>query len=108
MQDIRIEILEDYVRLLSTAANHIKSKNMYWQMRMLKWDPWFDPDVETTIRVAWISKPDLPRNFIIRDAIFSVALAVGRPLTVDMATKNQTRPSCARVNVKVELVAKLP
>lgn len=77
-------------------------------MRTLKWDPWFEPDIESTIGVAWISMPDLPPNFFARDAIFSIASAVGKPLTVDMATKNQTRSSCARVKVEVDLVVKLP
>ncbi|KAH0665616.1 hypothetical protein KY285_026822 [Solanum tuberosum] len=77
-------------------------------MRTLKWDPWFEPDVETSIGVGWISFPDLPLNFFAKEAIFSIATAVGTPLTVDMATKNQTRPSCARIKVEVDLTAKLP
>ncbi|KAG5568645.1 hypothetical protein H5410_064340 [Solanum commersonii] len=105
---IRLTIMEDYVHVLSSAAFYIKAKENYWQMRTLKWDPWFEPDVETTIGVAWISFPDLPPNFFAKEAIFSIASAVGRPLTVDMATKNQTRPSCARVKVEVDLTAKLP
>ncbi|KAF3653375.1 putative phospholipid hydroperoxide glutathione peroxidase [Capsicum annuum] len=36
-----------------------------------------------------------------------VGIVLGKPLTVDMATRNQTRPSCARVKVEVNLVAKL-
>ncbi|KAG5601145.1 hypothetical protein H5410_032515 [Solanum commersonii] len=80
----------------------------YWQVRTLKWDPWFEPDVETTIGVTWISFPDLPPNFFAKEAIFSIASAVGKPLTVDMATKNQTRPSCARIKIEVDLTAKLP
>ncbi|KAK4737555.1 hypothetical protein R3W88_001252 [Solanum pinnatisectum] len=77
-------------------------------MRTLKWDPWFEPDVETTIGVAWISFRDLPPNFFVKEAIFFIASAVGKPLTVDMATKNQTRPSCARVKIEVDLTVKLP
>ncbi|KAK4728571.1 hypothetical protein R3W88_021559 [Solanum pinnatisectum] len=105
---IRLTTMEDYVRLISTAAYYIKVKDKYWQMRTLKWDPWFEPDVETTIGIAWISFPDLPPNFFAKEVIFSIASAVGKPLTVDMATKNQTRPSCTRVKVEVDLTAKLP
>lgn len=86
----RLEGLEDYVQLLSTAAYYIKTKDMYWQMRTLKWDPWFEPDIETTIGVAWISMFDLPPIFFAKEAIFSIASALGKPLTVDMATRNQT------------------
>ncbi|KAK4713217.1 hypothetical protein R3W88_019124 [Solanum pinnatisectum] len=63
--------------------------------------------METTIGVAWISFPDLPPNFFAKEAIFSMVNAIGKPLTVDMATKNQARPSCARVKIEVDLTAKL-
>ncbi|WMV24704.1 hypothetical protein MTR67_018089 [Solanum verrucosum] len=60
---IRLSTLEDYVQLLSTSAYYIKAKENYWQMRTLKWDPWFEPDVEITIGVTWISMLDLPQIF---------------------------------------------
>ncbi|KAH0675432.1 hypothetical protein KY290_024485 [Solanum tuberosum] len=49
---IRLTTMEDYVHLLSSSAFYIKAKESYWQMRTLKWDPWFEPDVETTIGIA--------------------------------------------------------
>lgn len=101
-------MMEYYVNLLSTSAFYVKAKENYWQMRTLKWDSWFEPDVENTICIAWISFPDLPPNFFAKEAIFSIASAVGKPLTVDMATKNQTRPSCAKVKIEVDLTANLP
>lgn len=85
---IRLTSLEDYVHILSTTSFHIKARNRYWQMRTLKWDTWFELDVETTIGVAWISFPNLPSNFFATEAIFSIAVAVGNLLTVDLATKN--------------------
>ncbi|KAG5581994.1 hypothetical protein H5410_052621 [Solanum commersonii] len=36
-------------------------------MRSFKWNPWFEPKVETTIGVAWISFPDLPLNFFAKN-----------------------------------------
>lgn len=39
---------------------------------------------------------------------FFLAVAVGKPLQVDMATKNQTRPSCALVKVEVDLLGEFP
>ncbi|KAG5609471.1 hypothetical protein H5410_020752 [Solanum commersonii] len=39
-----------------------------------------------------------------KEAIFSLVAAVGKPLQVDMATINKTRPSCARVKVEVDLL----
>lgn len=73
-------------------------------MRTLKWDPLFDSEEETSTTIVWISFPALPPNFLGKEAIFSLASAVGKPLHVDMATKNQTRPSCARVSIEVEEV----
>ncbi|KAF3663272.1 hypothetical protein FXO37_12058 [Capsicum annuum] len=46
--------------------------------------------------------------FFAKEAISSIASAVAKPLVVDMATKNHTRPNCARVKIEVDLVAKLP
>ncbi|WMV57366.1 hypothetical protein MTR67_050751 [Solanum verrucosum] len=46
---IRLTTIVDYVNLLSTSAFYMKAKECYWEMRTFKWDPWFEPDVETTI-----------------------------------------------------------
>lgn len=49
---------------------------------------------------------DLLPNFFAKEAIFSITSAVGKSLTMGMATRNQTRPSYAKVKVKVDLVKK--
>lgn len=54
-----------------------------------------------------MSFPDLPPNFFAKKLIFFIATIIGNPLTVDVATRNQMRPSCANIQVEVELVAKL-
>lgn len=103
-----MEVLEDYVNLMYTATYYLKAKEMFYKMRTLKWDPWIEPDVETTIGVAWISMSDLPPNFFHKEVIFSIASAIGKPLIVDMKTRNQTRSSSAWFKVKVDLVSKSP
>lgn len=40
--------------------------------------------------------------------VFSLVAAVGKSVQVDMATKNQTRPSCTKVNVEVDLLGEFP
>uniref|UniRef100_M1DIB4 DUF4283 domain-containing protein n=1 Tax=Solanum tuberosum TaxID=4113 RepID=M1DIB4_SOLTU len=80
---IRLTMIEDYVHVLSSAAFYINVKENYWQMRTLKWDPWFEPDVETTIGVAWISFPDLPPNFFAKEAIFSIASALPQRVKIN-------------------------
>ncbi|KAH0644774.1 hypothetical protein KY284_032658 [Solanum tuberosum] len=66
----------------------------------------FNPEEEMTIAIAWISFPGLPLIFFVKQAIFSLAAAVGNPLQVDMATQNQTRPCYARVKQSGEVVEK--
>lgn len=101
---IRATLLEDYVSILSKSTFYITHMNWSYPMRTLKWDPLFDPDEEITTTIAWISLPYLPLNYFLKEAIFSMATVIGKPLQVDMATKNQTRPNCARVKVEVDLL----
>ncbi|KAM3199687.1 hypothetical protein P3L10_032047 [Capsicum annuum] len=77
-------------------------------MRTLKWDPMFNPEEETTYAVRWISFPSLPPNCFAKEAVFSLADAVGNPLQVDLATQNKTRSSCARVKLEVDLLGDFP
>ncbi|WMV45111.1 hypothetical protein MTR67_038496 [Solanum verrucosum] len=101
---IRATLLEDYVHLLSKSAFYITQNNWSYPVRTLKWDPMFKPEKETTTAITWISFPSLPPIFFCKEAVFSVAAAVGKPLQVDMTTKNQIRPSCERVKVEVDLL----
>ncbi|XP_055822157.1 uncharacterized protein LOC129890681 [Solanum dulcamara] len=77
-------------------------------MRSFIWNPWFNPKKETSKVVAWISFSELPPTFFVKETVFSIATAVGKPLTVDLATANKTRPSCAKIKVEVDLLATLP
>ncbi|KAH0642950.1 hypothetical protein KY289_033924 [Solanum tuberosum] len=77
-------------------------------MRTLKWDPLFNLEEETSTAIAWIHFPSLPPNFFGKETVFSLAATMGKPLQVDMATKNQIRPSCARVKVEVDLLKEFP
>ncbi|XP_055823094.1 expansin-A26-like [Solanum dulcamara] len=54
------------------------------------------------LAIGWISFPSLPPNFFGKESVFSLAAAVGKSLQVDLATRNQTRPSYARVKVESE------
>ncbi|KAH0689108.1 hypothetical protein KY289_016466 [Solanum tuberosum] len=104
---IRASCLEDYVNLLSKSAFYLLHRGLSYPMRTLKWDPMFDPEEETSTAIAWISFPALPPIFFVKEAVFSLADAVGKPLQVDLATKNQTRPSCT-VKVEVDLLSEFP
>ncbi|KAH0716807.1 hypothetical protein KY290_013066 [Solanum tuberosum] len=101
---IRASLLEDYVKLLSKPQFYITHNHWSYPMQALKWDLLFDLEEETTTAIAWISFPSLPPKFFGKETILSMAAAVGRPLQVDLATQNKTRPSCARVKVEVDLL----
>ncbi|KAH0643590.1 hypothetical protein KY289_034564 [Solanum tuberosum] len=105
---IRATRLDDYVKLLSKPQFYITYDYYSYPMRTFKWDPCFDPEEETSTAIAWISFPALPPNFFGKEAVFSLASAVGKPLQVDLATQNKTRPSCARVKVEVDLLGEFP
>ncbi|KAH0644842.1 hypothetical protein KY284_032726 [Solanum tuberosum] len=79
-----------------------------YSMRPLIYDAKFKVDEETTQAMAWISFPDLKPTYFVKEALFSLATAVGKPLQLDMATINKTRPSCARVKVQVDILGEFP
>lgn len=45
---------------------------------------------------------------MVKKMSFALVAIVGKPLQVDMATRNQTIPSCARVKVEVDLLREFP
>ncbi|KAF3654584.1 hypothetical protein FXO38_15069, partial [Capsicum annuum] len=63
---------------------------------------------EDTQSMAWIYFPDLLPTFFVREYLFILASAVGKPIHLDTITINKTQPSCAKVYVQVNLAAKLP
>ncbi|KAH0748775.1 hypothetical protein KY290_028007 [Solanum tuberosum] len=100
--------MEDYVHIMSKPAYFLRAKDGFYQMRPLKWEPWFNPEAETTTALAWISFPGLSPNLFVQESLFTMAKAVGKPLHVDMATKNKSRPSCVKIKVEVDLLRDFP
>ncbi|XP_060183215.1 uncharacterized protein LOC132613185 [Lycium barbarum] len=106
---MRFERFKDYLQIMAKTTHYIKSRDggMY-QMRPLLYDTRFKIDEETTMAMAWISFPNLLPTIFVKNSLFSLASAVGKPLHLDMATINKTRPNCATVKVIVDLAANLP
>lgn len=101
---IRLTLLEEYVNFTSKSAYYLKAKDIYqYQMRQLIYDVKFKAGEETTLAMAWISFPNLLPTYFVKECLFSLASAVVKPLHLDMATINKTRPSCARVKVQIDL-----
>ncbi|KAG5581391.1 hypothetical protein H5410_052018 [Solanum commersonii] len=102
---------EDFVEVYSRAVSFItikeKGMNNQYQCRIQCWTPWFNPKEETSIALAWISFSSLSTQMFAREALFSLASAVGTPLQVDKVTTGKSRPSVARVKVEVNLLSSL-
>ncbi|KAK4373758.1 hypothetical protein RND71_004435 [Anisodus tanguticus] len=105
---IRCTIAEDYDTLMSRQTFEIKEKNKPYLMRTFKWDVTFNPEEETRFAYGWISFPGLPPHFHGESSLFSMAASVGKPISIDSATRNKTRPSSARVKVEVDLLQSHP
>ncbi|KAK4380770.1 hypothetical protein RND71_002632 [Anisodus tanguticus] len=105
---IRCTIEEDYDILMSRQTFEIKEKNKPYLMRTFKWDVTFNLEEETRFAYGWISFPGLPPHFHGEASLFSMAASVGKPISIDSATRNKTTPSSARVKVEVDLLKSHP
>lgn len=106
---MRFSQVEDYVNILYKNVYCIIAKDgIDNQMKTLIDDTNFKRGEETTQAMAWITFPNLLPTFFGKESIFSLATAIGKPIHLDMATINKTRPSCVRVKVQVDLAVELP
>lgn len=60
------------------------------------YDEKFTVEAETSQAMAWISFLNLLPSFFGKEMTFSLT-GIGKPIHLDAATLNKTRPSCARV-----------
>lgn len=105
----RMTLWEHFISFKSKNAHYIKDKDGYeYQLRPLIYEAKFKVGEETPKAMAWISFPGLLPTYFVKECLFSLASTVGKPLHLDMATINKTRPSCARVKVLVDPLADLP
>lgn len=106
---MRFSLMEDFVNMMAKNAYYIIAKDGYaYQMHPLTYDANFTVEEETTQVMTWISFPELKPTFFVKELLFSLASAVGKPMHLDMATVNKTRSSCARVKVQIDVSAELP
>ncbi|WMV12948.1 hypothetical protein MTR67_006333 [Solanum verrucosum] len=106
---MRFDCIEDYIRILSKNSYYIIAKDGYaYQMRHFIYDANFKVSEETSHATTWISFPDLLPTFFVEKVLLSLASVVRKPLQLDLATINKTRPSCARVKVQLDLLTDKP
>ncbi|KAL0928937.1 hypothetical protein M5K25_000873 [Dendrobium thyrsiflorum] len=92
----------DYSRVFARRAYFVNN----YQMRILKWTPFFDIRQESPIVPIWISFPNLRLHFFNPKVLHALGSLFGRPLQTDQATAARTRPSVARVLVEVDITKK--
>ncbi|PKU63892.1 hypothetical protein MA16_Dca009876 [Dendrobium catenatum] len=75
-------------------------------MKVVKWSPNLDVEVDSPIVPIWVSFPLLrPRLFSPR-ILFGLGSLFGLPLKSDMATASGSRPSMARILVEMDVTKK--
>ena len=101
---IQLQQQVDYLRLYSRPVWYVKG----FPMRIFKWTSSFHVDRESPIVPIWLSLPRLPIHFFKKEALFSIASAIGPPLRLDSLTQTLKRPSLARVQIKIDLLKERP
>ncbi|KAL0374008.1 UNVERIFIED_CONTAM: hypothetical protein Sradi_3316500 [Sesamum radiatum] len=98
---IRFTNEEDFSRLWLRGEWMFDS----FYMRVFKWSPDFDPHIESPIGPVWIKLHELPIHLFEKNALFTFAAKIGKPLRMDEPTADISRPDLARVCVKIDLTA---
>ncbi|XP_028551955.1 uncharacterized protein LOC110104437 [Dendrobium catenatum] len=94
----------DYYRVFTHRSYFVN--NCY--MKLVKWSPHFDVCVESPIILIWISFPNLRPHLFSSRILQGLGFIFGRPLKIDNATANGTRPSVACVLVDLDITKRYP
>ncbi|CAI0392741.1 unnamed protein product [Linum tenue] len=74
----------------------------------MRWHKGFNPwTTEVKSTMVWVQLPDLPIEFINKEAVMRIGALMGRPVKVDRATEEGARGNFARVCVEVDLTKPL-
>ncbi|KAK4380875.1 hypothetical protein Sango_3022900 [Sesamum angolense] len=76
-----------------------------FHMRVFKWTPDFDPQIESPIALVWICLPALPVHLFVKNALFTLGTKIGKPLRMDEPTADLLRPDLARVCVEIDVTS---
>ncbi|CAH9086538.1 unnamed protein product, partial [Cuscuta epithymum] len=101
---IRFDLEEDYIRCWNRQKWDIYGN----VMKVTKWSPDFQPNVESPIVPVWLTFEGLPIHLHDKRAMFVIASLIGTPLKLDIATTTLARPSLARVCVELDLTKEMP
>ncbi|KAL0394658.1 UNVERIFIED_CONTAM: hypothetical protein Slati_4432000 [Sesamum latifolium] len=74
-------------------------------MRVFKWTPIFDPQIESSIAPVWIRLPELPVHLFEKKTLFTLVAKIGKSFRMDEPTADLARPDLARLCTEVDLMA---
>ncbi|KAL0295575.1 UNVERIFIED_CONTAM: hypothetical protein Sangu_3194600 [Sesamum angustifolium] len=98
---IRLSNEEDFSRIWLRGEWTFDS----FHMRVFKWTPNFDPQIESPIAPVWIRLPALPVHLFEKNALFTLTTKIGKPLRMDEPTADLSRPDLARVCVEIDVTS---
>ncbi|KAL0911338.1 hypothetical protein M5K25_019472 [Dendrobium thyrsiflorum] len=94
----------DYYRVFAHRSYFIN--NCY--MRLIKWSPSFDVDVESPVVPIWVSFSNLRPHLFSPRILQGLGSIFGRPLKIDQATSVGSRPFVARILVELDVSKQHP
>ncbi|KAL0439448.1 UNVERIFIED_CONTAM: hypothetical protein Slati_2427800 [Sesamum latifolium] len=68
-----------------------------FHMRVFKWTPNFDPQIESSIASVWIRLSELPVHLFEKNALFTLAAKIGKPLRMDEPMADLSSPNANAV-----------
>ncbi|VFQ80061.1 unnamed protein product [Cuscuta campestris] len=72
-------------------------------MVVTKWSPNLRPNEDSPIVPVWVIIPNLPIHLDDQKALLCITSKLGKPLKVDNATLNFSRPKAARVCIEIDV-----
>ncbi|KAI0525021.1 hypothetical protein KFK09_004411 [Dendrobium nobile] len=94
----------DYCRVFAHRSYFVS--NCY--MKLSKWSPSLDIDVDSPVIPIWISFPNLRPHLFASRILHGLGSVFGKPLKTDNATSIGSRPSMARVLVELDVSKSFP
>ncbi|PKU69884.1 hypothetical protein MA16_Dca011902 [Dendrobium catenatum] len=94
----------DYCRVFAQRSYFVN--NCF--MKLVKWSPTLDVEIESPVIPIWISFPNLRPHLFASRILHGLGKIFGYPLKTDNATSTGSRPSVARVLVEIDVTKKFP
>ncbi|CAH9075821.1 unnamed protein product [Cuscuta europaea] len=77
-------------------------------MKVTRWTPKFNPDIESPLAPVWVVLEGLPIHLHNLKALYYIGILLDRPLSIDAHIANFSRPSLARLCIELNVSNPLP